>query len=536
MKRMKKLFAILMTMAMVMGLSITGFATTTTYDDAIRIYGVEAGVGENVTVTAYQIIKYDTSGKYVPVINGTIDTNIQGNLNPTAANVLALSERLNELTTSQVLSLVTPAEEGAASYYTFNPEGGEDNLAPGTWMIIVTGSNDYIYNPAIISINQTADGVKYGELNLDTDSWGTNVWMKKTEPTITKTALTNDVQGVQYGDIIQFQLKATIPSYTDNKNNIVFTISDTLDGLALVVDGNHPVEATLDGERDSTLTGIVNNGFSDEATSVDVQFASAGDEYIRSHGGEEVIITYYAKVTENAKLTVNELTNDATLTYSTGTGTDTKTDDTKHYTFGIDTTFSGATETTDKTGEFIKINADGDVSYSEETGRVEVTRGEPLDGAVFELHVGSETGALFADAAGETQFVTDATGRLEIVGLDSDVDYYLVEIQAPTGYTINNTPVKVKINATYDNNGNLTGYSVTIGEGDSAATTNYNYSYQDGVTTVKDEVGNPYGFKNTTLAELPSTGGMGTTLFTIAGCVIMISAAGLFFATRKKAN
>ena len=39
-----------------------------------------------------------------------------------------------------------------------------------------------------------------------------------------------------------------------------------------------------------------------------------------------------------------------------------------------------------------------------------------------------------------------------------------------------------------------------------------------------------------TALPLPGTGGMGTTLFTIAGCVIMISAAGLFFATRKKAN
>ena len=42
--------------------------------------------------------------------------------------------------------------------------------------------------------------------------------------------------------------------------------------------------------------------------------------------------------------------------------------------------------------------------------------------------------------------------------------------------------------------------------------------------------------EDTKVSSLPETGGMGTTLFTIAGCVIMISAAGLFFATRKKAN
>ena len=41
---------------------------------------------------------------------------------------------------------------------------------------------------------------------------------------------------------------------------------------------------------------------------------------------------------------------------------------------------------------------------------------------------------------------------------------------------------------------------------------------------------------NTKLASLPSTGGIGTTIFTIGGCAIMIVAAGLFFATRRKAE
>ena len=41
---------------------------------------------------------------------------------------------------------------------------------------------------------------------------------------------------------------------------------------------------------------------------------------------------------------------------------------------------------------------------------------------------------------------------------------------------------------------------------------------------------------NTKLASLPSTGGIGTTIFTIGGCAIMIIAAALFFATRRKAE
>ena len=44
----------------------------------------------------------------------------------------------------------------------------------------------------------------------------------------------------------------------------------------------------------------------------------------------------------------------------------------------------------------------------------------------------------------------------------------------------------------------------------------------------------PTSLKDTKLSALPSTGGIGTTIFTIGGCVVMIAAAGLFFATRKK--
>ena len=53
---------------------------------------------------------------------------------------------------------------------------------------------------------------------------------------------------------------------------------------------------------------------------------------------------------------------------------------------------------------------------------------------------------------------------------------------------------------------------------------------------VNDEknASNPYGFENTKLGELPSTGGMGTYLFTIIGVVVMVGAAGAFFISRRR--
>ena len=41
---------------------------------------------------------------------------------------------------------------------------------------------------------------------------------------------------------------------------------------------------------------------------------------------------------------------------------------------------------------------------------------------------------------------------------------------------------------------------------------------------------------NTKLSTLPGTGGIGTTIFTVGGCAIMVVAAGLFIASRKKAE
>ena len=54
----------------------------------------------------------------------------------------------------------------------------------------------------------------------------------------------------------------------------------------------------------------------------------------------------------------------------------------------------------------------------------------------------------------------------------------------------------------------------------------------EGVTPVKQIT----EIKNTKLGTLPSTGGMGTYLFTIIGVVVMAGAAGAFFISRRKGS
>ena len=102
---------------------------------------------------------------------------------------------------------------------------------------------------------------------------------------------------------------------------------------------------------------------------------------------------------------------------------------------------------------------------------------------------------------GATTTLVATNGTLKITGL-GDGDYEFKETKAPTGYKVNPENKAFTMTANEEK-------EVTVDAGN---------------------------FVNTKLSALPSTGGIGTTIFTIAGCAIMIAAAGFFFASRKKAN
>ena len=99
---------------------------------------------------------------------------------------------------------------------------------------------------------------------------------------------------------------------------------------------------------------------------------------------------------------------------------------------------------------------------------------------------------------GASQTVVATNGTVKVEGLDEGT-YHFTETKAPAGYSINADGVEATIEASTEKN-------VSVG----------------------------ISINDTKLSALPSTGGIGTTIFTIGGCAIMIVAAGLFFATRRK--
>lgn len=200
-----------------------------------------------------------------------------------------------------------------------------------------------------------------------------------------------------------------------------------------------------------------------------------------------IVVTYSATLNEKAVIYPGPNTNETKLVY--GEGSETTWDKTETFTYQFD---------------LVKIKTDKTV----------------LDGAEFKLYdakTGGNEIALIDESNGVYRVATAAekaaegfvsatikAGKVTIKGLDSGT-YYLEETKAPAGYNVLAERVEVKID-----HANLT---ATV-EGD---------TYVSGGVQVINQTG----------AELPSTGGIGTTIFYVVGGLLVV-AAGVLLVTRKR--
>ena len=217
-------------------------------------------------------------------------------------------------------------------------------------------------------------------------------------------------------------------------------------------------------------------------------------ENLAKYNGQKFFITYPVDIS-NEFTTTSEANNKVTINSSgDGNPVDTEVD---LYTFAIG---------------IVKTGNDG-------------TEEEPvfLPNVTFELYDNENcTGAALAAAT------TNENGELVFEGLDADKDgttYWLKEVETVNGYTLLANPVKVMIIPDYDEaQGIYTGLmNYKIDDGEVEETTN---------VTPRLALVNIVNNKGFTL---PSTGGMGTYLFTIGGIVIMAGAAFALIAMKKRA-
>ena len=553
MSKVKKLLAIILSMVMILGMSVMTFAaegTTSTpisgtpseNDTAtVTVQGVEAGA----TIKAYQITKatYNENNvvgfsgyKSVPLVttgDSPATLTVANKLQPTAEEITSIANAIADGSLE-----VTPV-----SNWTRDDDSGNytAELAAGYWIIIVENTNTTIYNPMLAGVyyanadgsNNTLEG---GKVSADESLViGTSpVYAKSTNaPELTKQIDTTDENkkgnDLAVGDTVSFVLTTTIPDYSDAYKNVVFYITDELsDGLTFILESFKLDNSDL--PNGVTVDYVTEEGETEpNQQKVKINFT---DTYVKENGNKQIKITYTARLTSSAGVNFDANTNTATLTYTNKPGevTDGTPAKTYHYTFALDGMLNGQNGVnTIQTSEIIKVDENGNVqNVIDKENKTSATVTGALGGATFQLYQKDEEGNIIQNSI-KTD-TSDDSGYFDFSGLDAGI-YYLKETAAPQGYQLDATERKVVISAIYNENGTLDSYTVTIGNN---RTSTYKATYEGETITNIDSTVQTTVIKNTTLSSLPSTGGIGTTIFTIGGCVIMIAAAGLYFASRRR--
>lgn len=476
MKKMKKFLAVILSLAMVLGMSITAFAAKE--GATLEVKGLATYAEQKVDI--YEIYRLDANDNGWVAAGWTDGTNVTPETLNTETVISALKAKALNTTPTATQRSKEISTGKFASNVNFT------GLQAGAYLVIVTDSvNKTEYSTMV------AKTYKYENNNLIAPL-NASVVAKADKYHTGKEA---DKTNAEVGDLVTYKVKTTVP-YQEVKPNgqkLVneFTVSDNLTGATFYLKGE-AVKGTAAVNK-ITVNGVTVEGFANLAESLhgkssfDLNLMGLVTDD-NTYAGQEVVITYTALVNkanlvENKAKSTQDPNGTTTKTYS-GNATITKLE--------LNTTnvLKGA--------EFVVYRMNGDVkeyAVIDENGWI---TGQWI----------AETTENEVPAGLGTTLTTADDGTVTVKGLKAG-DYYFKEVVAPDGYSINNNDIAFTMEE------KLTNGAVTS------------------VAAANPELIKMYDSK---LSELPSTGGMGTTLFTIAGCAIMVAAAGFFFASRKRVN
>ena len=481
MKKMKKILAVILSLAMVLGMSMTAFAAKA--GATLEVKGLATYAKQKVDI--YEIYRLDDNDNAWVAADWTKYTGV-------TPDNLADSNVISALRTAALKTKATATEESKElSTGKFASNVNFTGLQAGAYLVIVTDpTNKTEYSTMV------AKTYKYDEKNNLIAPLNASVVAKADKYHTGKEA---DKTNIEVGDLVTYKVKTTVP-YQEVKPNgqklvTEFKVSDNLTGATFYLTGE-AVKGTA-AVNTITVNGATVPGFEKLSETLNGQSAFelnlmdlVKDD--KTYAGQEVVITYTALVNkanlvENNATSTQDPNGTTTKTYS-GNATISKLEvNTTHVLKGAEFVVYRINKETNKK-EYAVIDANGWITgqWIEETTENEVPAG-----------LG-------------TTLTTADDGTVTVKGLTAG-DYYFKEVVAPDGYSINDKDIAFTM----------------------AETTDKTTGVVTGVAPTQPELIKMYDSK---LSALPSTGGMGTTLFTIAGCAIMVAAAGFFFASRKRVN
>lgn len=348
---------------------------------------------------------------------------------------------------------------------------------------------------------------------------------KGDKPTLEKEIRHNDgtwgvVGDNQIGDTVEFRTITSVPD-TSRYTTYDYTISDEMSvGLTSNVKSSHDVVIKVNDDDNKTLDEsyytVTPNG---NKFDVKVDIIKAVENNLMAEGN--TLYTYYTGTLNNNALVYDDgkQDNKAKLTYSNNPNGDSHGETAEKIVY--DWTFkmtvkkvNGADTEQELTGAKFVLSTKRNLNLGAIDDNGVPTNKDDL----ISLRENTDgTYTIAENGTSGTTYVMTA-GKIVIKGLDDAKDYYLYETKAPARYNRLTDPVKVKISANYESDGSKV-EDVTISVDDGSADSSM-------TVLVKNNVG----------TTLPTTGGIGTTIFYLIGGGLMVAAAVLLIAKKRMEN
>ena len=290
----------------------------------------------------------------------------------------------------------------------------------------------------------------------------------------------DDKTSVEVGETVSYNITGKVPDYT-GFTTYTYLITDTMsEGLTFQKDAKVTVGGT-DVTSACTITYDVDSNANKFTVSIPVMNYTIG---------AEIKVTYTAVTNDNAVTVISK--NSATLTYSNNPTDSSKT-----------TTTPGDIETVYSAKLVIDKYQKDDESKKLANAKFVLKNAE---GKYYKYTAATESAAAKVEwvenQTDATEVTTDSSGAAVFNGL-KDGTYHLVETAAPAGYNLLANEVKVVINGAKATEVDLSSLTATA------------------------------KVENSTGTTIPETGGIGTTIFYVAGGLLVLGAV-ILLITKKR--
>lgn len=392
MKTMRKLFTVLLAVAMTLALAVPAFAADTT--GSITITNPQEGQ----TYTAYKIFDVTYSGdNYSYTISGTdaaystVKTYADVTANGLTLTAVADTGKYNvsiDATKFSAASFAQHLKTNVGSLGTGTPFTKVDNTMKASNLALgyyfVSGTSGTVCELATAKDIQIRD--------------------KNEAPEIEKT-VNDDDRTVEIGQVLTFTITGKVPS-TKGYTEFTYQVTDTMtEGLTF----NNDVKVTIDGTDVTSAATITKNGNGFVASVNMMNYQDKIDK--------PVVITYTATVNENA-IQRDKETNTATLKYSNNPADK--------------NAFGNSSVEVDVFSFNIVINkyATGNENTKLEGAKFVLKNAE---NKYYKYDAATKAVTWVDDKSAATEVITDANGAARFNGLQAGT-YYLEETAAPAGY------------------------------------------------------------------------------------------------------